>query len=131
MPSSTAITSSQRTITSTTADRRAEVICVLISRGGWISTRHTTATITTAAEEESKVRPNITMVAYSEAIATTAGITACTAVNSAIRKLCLNRTGWVISCPLSHLPYTIIISEPRGSMRDAFLKGQIVRQMLF
>src|SRR5208282_4871374 len=113
MPSSSATATSHRTITSTTADTRGEVICALIARGGGIRTRHTTATITTAADEESNVRPNITMVAYSEAMATTAGITACTAVNSAIRKLCLNRTGWVIPCPLSHLPY-IELSQIRA-----------------
>jgi hypothetical protein len=42
---------------------------------------------------------NRIIVANSEATATTAGITDCTAAKIAMSKLCLNRTGWVISYP--------------------------------
>ena len=55
------------------AERRAAVSCVLTSRGGCTSTRHSTATMTMAAEERIEMMPNKTMVAYSEPTATTAG----------------------------------------------------------
>ena len=42
------------------------------------------------------------MVAYSEATATIAGTIACTPANTAIRKLCFSKTGWVIWYPLKH-----------------------------
>src|ERR1035441_3816282 len=84
-----------------TADMRAEVICVVTSRGGWISTTHNTATMTMASEERSNTLPSSVMVAYSEATATTAGMTAWMTASTAIRKLCLNKTGWVIRCPLN------------------------------
>ena len=45
--------------------------------------------------------PKNMMVAYNEATATTAGMMACTPANTAMRKLCLNKTGWVIGYPLS------------------------------
>src|ERR1700690_1630090 len=87
-------------MTSTTADARAEVSWLLTSRGGWTRTRHNTPTMTMAAEEGSNLPPNRMMVAYSEATATTAGTTAWTPVNMAMRKLCFSRTGWVILNPL-------------------------------
>src|SRR5258708_4752623 len=102
MASSTARSSSQRNITSTTAETRGDVICELTSRGPWTRTRHSTATMTMAEDEGSNLAPNRMMVAYSEATATIAGTTACAAASIAIVKLLLARTGCVISNPLKH-----------------------------
>jgi hypothetical protein len=55
-----------------------------------------------AWEDLSKTIPKNMMVAYNEVTATTAGITACMPAKIAMRKLCLNNTGWVIGYPLSH-----------------------------
>jgi hypothetical protein len=54
-----------------------------------------------AWEDRSKTIPKNTIVTYSEATATTAGMIAWTLANTAMRKLCLNRTGWVIGYPLN------------------------------
>ena len=98
--SNTANISSQRRTTSTTAESRAEASCVLTSRGGCTKTRHSTPTMTMAADEGSKWPPNRMMVAYKEATPTMAGTTACTPVRIAMRKLCFNKTGWGIWDPL-------------------------------
>jgi len=45
-------------MTSTTAETRAELNCEVTSRGGWTRTRHSTATITMADDDGSKVSPN-------------------------------------------------------------------------
>src|SRR5579859_4850359 len=102
MASSTARSSSQRNITSTTAETRGDVICALTSRGGWTSTRHSTATMTMAEDEGSNFAPNKMIVEYSAPTATIAGTTACAPASSAIIKLRLARTGCVISNPLKH-----------------------------
>jgi len=96
MASSTASSTSQRNMTSTTAVRRAEVSCVLSSRSGCTNTRHSTATMTMAEDDGSKWSPSRMIVAYSDATATSAGIMACAPANRAIRKLCFARTGWVM-----------------------------------
>src|SRR5580700_1639227 len=102
MASSTASSSSQRNITSTTAETRGDVICELTSRGPWTKTRHSTDTMTMAEDEGSNLTPNRMMVAYSEATATIAGTMACAPASIAIKKLLLARTGCVISNPLKH-----------------------------
>src|SRR5579863_9379043 len=96
MASITASSNSQRKITSVMEEMRAEVSCVVTSRGAWTRIRQSTATMMMASEERSNTMPKNTMVTYNEATATTAGITACTPARTAIRKLCLKRTGWVI-----------------------------------
>src|SRR5450631_1067421 len=101
MASSNANIKNHLKITSTTAEMRGDVICVLISRGGWIKTKHATATMTMVDEEGSKVLPNKIIVTYSAATATMVGITACRVANVMIRKLCLYKAGWVIWNPLS------------------------------
>src|ERR1700690_452089 len=101
MASSSANIKNHLKITSTTAEMRGEVNCVLVWRGGWIRTKHVTATMTMVEEEGSKGSPNRMMVAYSAATATMVGITACSVANVMIRKPCLNRAGWVIGYPLS------------------------------
>ncbi len=57
--------------------------------------------MTMAEEEGSKWSPSRMMVAYSDATATTAGMSACAPASMAMRKLCFARTGWVISYPLN------------------------------
>src|ERR1017187_3972359 len=101
MASSSANIKNHLKITSTTAEMRGDVNCVFVSRGGWIRTKHATATMTMVAEEGSKASPNRMMVAYSAATATMVGITVCSVANAMIRKLCLNSAGWVIWYPLS------------------------------
>src|SRR5271167_77801 len=71
-----------------------------------------------AAEEGSKPSPNRMMVVYSEATATTVGITACTPIIIAMRKLCLNKTGWVIWYPLRLEPRSLHPSLPAPSAGD-------------
>src|ERR1700674_3802358 len=90
----------QRKITSATAERRGEVICVVTSRGACTKIRQSTATMMMAWEDLSNAMPKNTMVTYSDPTATNAGMIACKPANTAIRKLCLNKTGWVIEYPL-------------------------------
>src|SRR5271170_1501087 len=89
-------------MTASTADRRGEVSCAVTSGGGWTSTRQTTAT--TAIPEDSGSNPllNAKIVAYRQPTATNAGSIACTPIMTAIRKLCLNRTGWVTCASRVH-----------------------------
>src|ERR1700721_1193636 len=96
MANITASSNIQRKITSATAERRGEVICVVTSRGACTRIRQSTATMMMAWEDLSNAMPKNTMVTYSDPTATTAGMTACTPANTAIRKLCLNKTGCVI-----------------------------------
>src|SRR5271167_767912 len=97
MASITPSSSSQRRITSTTADNRADVSCEFTSRGGVTSTRQSTATTTMASEERSKRILKKTIVAQSDATATMAGMMAWNSAITAIEKLCLSKTGWLIS----------------------------------
>jgi hypothetical protein len=67
--------------------------------------------------------PKKVMVAYKDATATTAGITAWTPANTAMRKLCLNRTGWVIGHPLSHGQPCSRAAEFRQNQRTLSVKS--------
>ena len=114
MPRSTASIRNHRNRTSTTAETRGEVNCAVTSRGGWISTRHTTATTTMPEERGSNGCRTQMIVAYSEPTATRAGSTAWAPVNSAIKKalLELDRLGHLVSV------------EPRRSFAMHFERGE-------
>src|ERR1700679_1164637 len=100
MANKTVSSNIQRKITSATAEKRAEVICVVTSRGACTRIRQSTATMMMAWEDLSNAMPKNTMVTYSDATATSAGMIACRPANTAIRKIFLNKTGWVIEYPL-------------------------------
>jgi hypothetical protein len=66
------------------------------------------------------------MVAYSEATATTAGTTACTPVNIAMRKLCFSSTGWVIWNPLERERLCLYVFGRNSMARhDRCIIGQV------
>src|SRR5271168_1900983 len=81
-------------------------------------TRHSTATMTMAAEEGSNPFPNRMIVAYSAAMATTAGTIACTPISIATRKLCFSNTGWVIKHPLGDDRHALRPSRATYSQHD-------------
>jgi hypothetical protein len=76
-----------------------------------------------AWDDRSNTMPKKMMVAYKDATATTAGITAWMPANTAMRKLCLNRTGWVIGHPFQSRAAFAVLARGGVSTKSTSIIG--------